>query len=465
MQARVLFGRTTIHTDTANITAANVVDVLNKAMSVHTQNRDEIDYLWGYYKGNQPILSKTKEVRETINHKIVVNRANEIVSFYQGYVFGEPIQYTRRGQDDSLTKSIDDLNGYMFLAQKQHEDSRLGMWMLVAGIGVRMVLPTGDHDVPIAVYTLDPRYAFNVYFDGLGEPAVMGVKFVERDNGSKVFSVYTRDMYFEIENDMILKAEPHYLGDIPIISYPANLGLLGAFEIVLPLLDAINAVESNRLDDVEQYVNSFLALLGGTIDDETAKKLDEYKMLCLPDGVDAKYLSVAMQQGDTQVLADNLYEYVLTITGMPNRNGGSSTSDTGVATIFRDGWENANAHASGYEEEFKLSEGTFLRLVLRILKDTVGTSLQPKDIIIKFSRRNYENIQTKSQVLTTMLANPRIHPRLAFVSCGMFVDPESAYLESKAWWEEQERKEQEEMEKYTQSLKDGEDSHAVPSDG
>ena len=41
----------------------------------------------------------------------------------------------------------------------------------------------------------------------------------------------------------------------------------------------------------------------------------------------------------TQTLKNDLYQTILTICGIPNRNGGSSTSDTGNAVIFRDGWE------------------------------------------------------------------------------------------------------------------------------
>ena len=55
----------------------------------------------------------------------------------------------------------------------------------------------------------------------------------------------------------IIRSEPQILG-IPIIEYPANKARLGAFEIVLPLLDAINTVESNRLDGVEQFVQALM---------------------------------------------------------------------------------------------------------------------------------------------------------------------------------------------------------------
>lgn len=437
---RWLFGRTKVYTDEAVITAENVTEVLRKALLVHAQNQNEIEYLWNYYRGKTPILGKTKEVRESINHKIVVNRAHEIVSFKRGYGFGEPIQYIRHGVDDALTDEINELNEFMFQENKQTEDSALAEWLYVAGLGMRMALPGPNAEEPFKIYTLDPRYSFVVRYNGLGEPVVMGVKTITRENNDQVHSVYTKDRYFEIENGVVTKNEAHVLGDVPIFEYPANEARLGVFEVALPLLDAINEVESNRLDDLVQFVNSFLALCGGTIDDETAKKLDEYKMLCLPEGVDAKYLSAVMQQNDVQVLVDNLYEAVLTICGIPNRNGGSSTSDTGSAVIMRDGWESAEAQMKSVEQEFKKAEKRFLKMVLRIMRDMIGMNLQVRNVDIKFSRRNYDNIQTKSQVLVTMLNNPKIHPQLAFAHCGLFLDPESAYKMSDAYYEEQMKK-------------------------
>lgn len=435
-----MFGRRTIYTDQEQITEDNVVEVLLRAAKEHAQNQNEIQYLWDYYKGKTPILSKTKEVRTSINHKINVNRAYEIVTFKRGYGFGEPIQYVRRGSDESLTDDIEALNAFMFAENKHTEDSALAEWMYVAGLGMRMALPGDGEDEPFKIYTLDPRYSFVVKYNGLGEKVLMGVKFILRESKWPVYSVYTKDWYYEIESGIVTKSYPHALGEVPIFEYPANAAKTGAFEVVLSLLDAISEVESNRLDDLVQTVNSFLALLGGTIDDETASKLDEYKMLCLPEGVDAKYLSVPMQHSDTQVLANNLYETVLTICGIPNRNGGSSTSDTGSAVYLRDGFGAAETQMQIVENEFKRSEKRFLKLILRIMRDMVGTKLTAKDVEIKFSRRNYDNIQTKSQVLVSMLNNPKIHPELAYIHSGLFLDPESAYLQSKAWWEEAERK-------------------------
>ena len=375
-ETKQLFGRRQIFTDEAVITAENVVDVLSKALYVHSLNQSELQYLWDYYKGKTPILQKTKEIRETINHKIWVNRAYEIVTFKRGYGFGEPVQYIRRGEDENLSDDINRLNEYMSLAGKHASDSRLAEWLYVGGLGMRMALPGEDAEEPFVIYTLDPRYSFVVRHNGLGEPPVMGVKIIHKGTGAKLYSVYTRDRYFEIEDTRVVKEEPHILGNIPIIEYPANQARLGAFEVVLPLLDAINELESNRMDDVVQFVNSFLAIIGAGIDDETAKKLEELKMLCLPEGTDAKYLSAALQQGDIQVQAENLYDTVLTICGMPNRNMSSSGGDNGVAVELRNGWPTAESHMKSVEQEFKEAEKLFLRLVLRILKDTPGVEMQ-----------------------------------------------------------------------------------------
>ena len=59
---------------------------------------------------------------------------------------------------------------------------------------------------------------------------------------------------------------------------------------------------------------------------------------------------------------------------------------------------------------------------------------------MKFTRRNYEAIQSKSQVLISMLQQDKIHPQLAFQHSGMFSDAESAYSMSMKYYEEQQAK-------------------------
>lgn len=439
--ARVLTGRTVIYTDVDVIDRSNVIQVLKKALETHEVNKGDIQYLYDYYKGKQPILNRVKEIRPEINNKLVENRANEIVSFKVGYLMGEPVQYVCRGGSDEHSDAINQLNEFVFAEDKAAKDKELADWFTICGTSFRMVLPdnTEDEDeAPFEIYTLDPRYSFVVYHSGLGNKRKMGVKYIVLQDDSVVYSVYTDNMYFEIKDDKIVKVEPHSLGCVPIIEYPANTSRLGAFEIVLPLLDAINEVGSNRLDGVEQFVQAILMLKGVDIDSKDFKALKENGGLKVPLEGDAKYLVQELNQSQTQTLVDYMYQTVLTICGMPNRNGGSSTSDTGSAVIMRDGWSAAEARAKDTELMFNMSEKEFLRLVISITNTLRDMNLKLSAIEIRFTRRNYENIQEKAQVLTTMLSSNKIHPRLAFEHCGLFVDPELAYSESMQYAEERE---------------------------
>ncbi len=448
---KVYTGRRAIYTNTRKITKQNVVKELYKAYAVHSVNRAEIEYLYNYYKGRQPILSREKDVRPEINNKIVVNRANEIVSFKVGYTFGKPLQYINRSGDDSNTPKINKLNDYMFLQRKKSQDKNLAEWFFICGTSYRMALPNKRGVSPFRTFVLDPRDTFVVYYSGLGTEEVMGVKYVTLENNEILFSVYTEDTYFEIKGDRVTKMERHALEQIPIIEYPANMARLGAFEIVLSLLDSINNIASNRIDGVEQFIQALMLFKGVDVEKEDYKNLKNEGAILVPEGAEIKYLIQELNQTQTQTLVDDIYQTILTICGMPNRNGGSSTSDTGSAVIMRDGWEMAEARAQDTEDEFKDSECKFLSLVLRIINGTTDLDLDETAVDVRFTRRNYENITEKAQVLTTMLGNDKIHPQLAFSHCGMFVDSETAYAMSMKYYEEKKKQAQEELEKFTQS--------------
>lgn len=427
-----LMGRRPIYTDVERITDDNVVDVLNSCLMIHSQNQQEIDYLYQYYKGNQPILLREKDIRPEINNKVVENRAYEIVSFKLGYLMGEPVAYINRGDED-MAEPIAELNDYMYLENKAVKDKELAWWFFICGTGYRMILPRAKDDVslsPFEVYTLKPRQAFVAYYSGLGHKAVLGVYIVYRVDGGIEYYCYSDEKFYKIVNNEIVESKEHILGAIPIIEYPANFARLGAFEIVITMLDAINKVSSNRMDGIEQFVQALLMFKGVDVTDEQFESLRAQGGIKVPADGDVKYLIQELNQSQTQTLVDYMYQTVLTITGMPNRNGGSSTSDTGVASELRDGWVAAENRAKDTEGMFIMSEKQALRLVKNIISTYRGTELNLASVDVRFTRRNYENILEKSQVLTTMLNNEKIAPKLAFEHCGMFIDPEQAYTQS-----------------------------------
>ena len=447
-----MYGRRVITTDAIALTNSNIISELDKAFNEHNLNRTEIEYLWNYYRGKQPILQRTKTVRPEICNKIVENRANEIVSFKVGYLCGEPIQYVGRNGDESVSRAIAELNEMMFSENKATQDKEVVEWQMICGTAYRLVLPDKrgeEDDAPFEMFTLDPRDTFVVYSSEVGNKPVFAVKYRVDSGNTRICSVYSADWFWRIKGDKVIESLPHALGMIPIFEYPANNARLGSFEIVLPMLDAINTVASNRLDGVEQFIQAFVKFVNCDIDEEQFKALKDLGAIKVKsvDGTtaDVSIVTQELNQVQTQTLVDYLYQTVLTICGMPNRNGGSSTSDTGAAVIMRDGWSLAESRAKDSELMFKRAEHEVLKLILRILRDTTGISadlskLKLKNLSLQFTRRNYENVQSKAQVLTSMLQQSKIHPRLAFTASGLFTDPESAYQESKDYAEEQEAK-------------------------
>ena len=446
MDTRTLYGRRIITTDVSYITADNIVEVLEDAMKIHERNRSEIDYLWKYYKGEQPILGRIKTVRPEICNRIVENRANEIVSFKVGYLCGEPIQYVGRNCDEAVTQGVGTLNEYMFLVDKPALDQEIVEWGMICGTANRMVLAndsydTESDDAPFEMFTLDPRDSFVVYSNDVNRKRMLGVKYNTDEFGTKTFSAYSDNQCFLVRDGKVLDIASHGLNYEPIIEYPANNARLGSFEIVLPLLDAINNIESNRMDGIEQFIQAFVKFVNCDITKEDFVALKDLGAIKVKsaDGqqADVDIVTNELNQQQTQTLKDDAYQAVLTICGMPNRNGGSSTSDTGSAVLLRDGWSLAESRAKDSELMFKRSEKETLRIVLKLCGGLADLNLKLRDIDMKFTRRNYDNIQSKSQVLVSMLQQPKVHPLLAFTHCGLFSDPESAYTMSNDYYEEQ----------------------------
>lgn len=435
-----LFGRRVLKTSARRITPENVLDVLERARYEHEKNRSEIDYLWRYYKGEQPILRRTKTIRPEINNRIVENRANEIVSFKVGYLVGEPIQYVGRTNKKATIASITKLNNMMTCETKSSRDQEIVEWGMVCGTAYRIVLPKRplfDGDAPFKIRTLDPRDTMVVYSSGVDEEALLAAKYARDEDDREVATVYTDTYIFEISEREIKEIRENPLGHIPIIEYRANNARLGAFEVVLPLLDALNNVDSNRIDGIEQFVQAFVKFVNCDISTDEFTQLMQLGGLKLKsvDGLpaDADIVSSELNQTQTQTLKDDLYNAVLTIVGMPNRNGGSSTSDTGQAVYMRDGYAAAETSAKSSENMFRASEIQTLNIVLKICETDGVLKLSPADIETKFTRRNYDAIQSKAQTLTTMLGTDKIHPLLAFTHCGMFSDPEGAYALSEEY--------------------------------
>ena len=333
------FGRTPILTNVTEITRDNIVTVLRKAEATFNKNASESEWLYNYYKGKQPILERIKLERPEICNMIVENRAYEIVTFKTGRFLYKDIQYTNRSEEN--VDEVNELNRIMYGEGKAGKDRVLVDWFHIAGQAYRLILSAND--APFHIYSVDPRRAFVVYADTVEQKPLLGVyKTVNEDDKGRRYTTYTaytdNEIYTIENNEIIGEPQNHFLGGVPLVEYPANYARLGCFEMVISLLDAINTAQSNRLDGVEQFIQALLVFKGLNMKDGDIEYLRREGAICLPANTDMDYLTNELNQSQTQTLVDDMYQAVLTICGMPNRNGGSSTSDNKGAVVLRDGW-------------------------------------------------------------------------------------------------------------------------------
>lgn len=452
-----------------------VADILNNISQCQDKNSNEADYLYWFYRGYQPVLSRTKEIRSEINNKIPENRALEIVEFKKGYEFSHPIQYTNAGTESTAPVNV--LNDYARLDGKEAKDLELAEWMYIAGSGYRLVLPnenTSIDDAPYFTESLDPRNAFVVYSTESGGKAIVAGKRVKqkikKNNQSFedqwVYGVYTENDYFEwilpspygvFTGAPSERDRRHAIGMLPIVEYPLNESRLGYVEMCLHLYNAINNLNSNRIDAIEQFVQAYLVFLNCQLPEVDGVKIvpkvgDAIEIPPSTQGnADVKFIYAQLDQNHTQITKEDLLSAIYEICGVPDRNSRSGGGDTGQAVVLRNGWGTAEARAKSTEKLFKRSESDVLKLILRICRDTTSAAseigdLSLRDIDIKFTRNRSDNMQVKSQTLDTLINKCNIHPEDAIEYCELFSDPSAVWLKSQAWKEEKQKELDDKME-------------------
>lgn len=270
-----LFGRTVLTATPPKVLDANsIAKILQDVIPLHMENAYQINFLHWFYRGDQPILGRIKEVRPEINNKITENRAWEIVSFKLGYEFSHPILYTLASQRDAAPISL--LNTFARLDGKDAKDQGIAEWMFVSGAGYRFTQGNPDEDEDSAPYftdVLDPRKTFTVYSTEIGGKKLFSGYITRIRNANDEMqwsvSIYTDNHFYEwiVDNwnadyreGLIVRDEPLAIGN-PIIEYPLNPSRMGYVELCYHLYNAVNTIDSNRIDDIEQIVQAIMVFL------------------------------------------------------------------------------------------------------------------------------------------------------------------------------------------------------------
>ena len=461
-----LFGRKQIFCDKTNIDKTNILEVLSDAYFIHEQNRAEMLYLFEYVKGRQPILDREKQIRPEINEKIVDNMASEILEFKLGYEFGSPISYVQRARKDIKSRNalfsffkklftsdeskkedlrVSAINEMMVEECKAAKDLMLAKDVKTCGVGYRLILPkkikTGVSVFDLLV--LNPMNTFVVYSNDAYREPILGVSYFPHRDGSVTFGCYTKTSYFKIEMGITkdfedwFEEKPNTVGMVPIIEYINDYDRMGCFERVIPLMDALNTIDSDRVNDIAQHVQNILWGDNVALDTDQYEALRNQGLILTKSEqgrtATLKYLECVLNQSENQTLVDYVERKIEKIAHIPNRSELSGGS-TGSATNMSTGWMDAETDAKSKEQIWMESERRETAIILKIIKDSNEVDadiaeLNLSDIEIKFSRSRTYDLATKCNSLSALIGIG-IDPLRAIEVVGLFTDPQQVALDS-----------------------------------
>lgn len=359
----------------------------------HIQHtHDRYDRLERYYEGGHPICDREKR-SVLANNKLVCNHAKYISDTCVGYFAGNPVKYS--GDD------LEPLLELLRTADSDTQDIDLAQKASIFGTAYEFIYT--DEDGQPRLYSPDPRQAFVIYDDTVQQKPVAGVYYYKlhdsvtnRDVGYSVYLCTTSMItHFVTDTGFTPKLpdenRPHGMNGVPLIEIYNNSTCGSDFEPVLSLIDAYNILQSDRVNDKEQFVEAILLIKGSVLGDDNDEKSESYKalrengLLELDADSSAEWLTRQFDENSVEVLRKSLEQDIHKFANVPCMSDESFGGNvSGVAMRYK---------LLGFEQITKIKERYFreglkerLRLLCSWLDTTGKAHIDSRNISIQFTR-------------------------------------------------------------------------------
>ena len=398
--------------------------MLDSCLREHLAGQPRRARLKRYYDGRNDVLARVREPGLP-NNRLAHGFARYITAMASGYLIGSPVEYQPRDPGDPRAAAAVAALAEAYRAGGiDSVDAELARNASIYGRAVELVYADGRAR-PRSV-SLDPDCAFVVYDDTVAAEPLFGVYVAPvrlGDGGADgwrvhVFTALERVTYRlpalgDFRGARVESRADHYFGGVPMVEYWNDECERGDFEPVLPLIDAYDALASDRLNDKQQFVDALLLLYGCTMEtDERGRspgqQLREDKALALPDSdARAEWLCKQLNEADTEVLRQALKEDIHKLCLVPDMTDQHFAANiSGVAMRYK---------LLGLEQLTRVKERWFreglngrMALYAAFLQRRGGMELSPGDVRIAFSRSLPMNSLEEARTLNALggLAEP-----------------------------------------------------------
>ena len=402
-------------------------EMLRTVLAEHRAGLGRMQKLRRAYDARGPILDRQR--REGMpNNRIAHPYARYITTIATGYMVGRPVTYSTIDESEMLQR----IQEVFRIGSEAAENTQLARDQSIYGKGVEYVhVDAGDAPIPHTT-AISPECAFVVYSDTYDMEPLFGVYYMPRkradgtDDGWRVWVMsdtviaqYTASAPDAVPSQ--LSMEQHFFGGVPIIEYWNNESETGDFECVLPLIDAYDVLESDRVNDKEQFVDKLIVLTGAVLEEDERgrspmQQLKEDKALQLPDSQSkAQYLVSEMNETSVEVLRKALVEDIHKLSMVPDMSDQNFVQNaSGVAMRYK---LLAFEQMVGVKQQW-FTEGLRCRLKLFInfLSLRGVQAVEVKDINITFSHtlpvNMDENAQTAGRAVDSGIASTETGVRI-----------------------------------------------------
>lgn len=355
-----------------------------------------LENLNAYYEGKHAILNR-KKAEGLSNNRVVVNFASYIADLASAYLTGSPVKYTAPEGADAggILEALK-------RADSATQDSDLALDAAIFGTCFELVYFSDDEKPELRLARLSPLNSFVVYDDTVEQKPVFGVYyypiFSENGNVEKYKGWYYTDRYSaeimltpSLTLDKSGEPKTHPFGMVPINEIYNDGRRSGDFEQVISLIDAYNVLQSDRINDKEQFVDAILMISGTVLGDteeesrETVKAIKDYKVMELPDGAKAEYLTRQFDEGSVEVLQRRIEQSIHKISKTPDMSDENFASNvSGVAMRYK--LLPLEERATVKERYFAEGLRYRLRLIQKALEIRGAAKVDLSEIEIKFTR-------------------------------------------------------------------------------
>lgn len=291
-----------------------------------------------YYDGKQAILNKSYNDESKPCSRVVTNYCQDIADAYCGYL-ASPSYISYKSEND-ITAIMDVLryNDY------QTEDSEFLLDALKYGIAYELMYI--DEAAQVRFRLINPTSAFAIFDDSLTGDLLYFVRMYKANDWDES-DLYKVDVYSDISIKHYTMAGangslnfvdevPHYFSQCPanVLALPDEKPV---FECILSLQDAANEILSDEIDDYSAFCDAYLSLIGADIDAEDVASMKENRVLVLPEGAAANWLTKNSSDAQVENILKRIHDNIYRIAKCPDFSsetfvGGVSS---GIAIRYR----------------------------------------------------------------------------------------------------------------------------------